>query len=107
MRNSIRHLRVTKASPAPLLDPRFGALSNPAGGIIAAGGVAFADRLKPLPSRTAAAEGMDATDERKEGTTMSVAALRLEKEAWEDLALALKPPTEVQVGKSEDEEMSG
>lgn len=50
---------------------------------------------------------MDATDERKEGTTMSVAALRLEKEAWEDLALALKPPTEVQVGKSEDEEMSG
>lgn len=50
---------------------------------------------------------MDETENRSSGTTMSVAALRLEKEAWEDLVLALKRPTDVPVRKSEDEEMSG
>ncbi|KAI5481202.1 Mediator complex, subunit Med11 [Pseudohyphozyma bogoriensis] len=93
LRTSIRHLRVAKASPAPLLDPSFGSLATPGGGGVAVGGVAMGDSLKPVQP-LGQGEGQKATNKsRGDGTSepkMSVAALELEKEAWEALASALE-----------------
>lgn len=69
LRTSIRHLRLSRASPAPILDPSFASLANPGGGGIGVGGVALGE-----------GEG---------GSRMSVAAMKLEQEAWKDLGQAL------------------
>lgn len=80
LRTSIRHLRLSRASPAPLLDPSFGSLRNPGGGGIGTGSMAF---------------GLGQASENetgKEETKLSVPAMVLEKEAWEELGKALAAP---------------
>lgn len=68
-------------------------MANLAGGIIASGGVAFEDRIKPLPLRNdtvlSASSVDNSADRDTTSSSLSVQALKLEKEAWKDLAAAL------------------
>ncbi|KAL8287354.1 hypothetical protein RQP46_003806 [Phenoliferia psychrophenolica] len=52
LRTSIRHLRLSRASPAPLVDPHFGSLANPGGGSVGVGGVAVGPDLELLSGET-------------------------------------------------------
>lgn len=106
LRTSIRHLRLSKASAAPILDPSFASLSNSSSDgstSVGAGGVARGDDLKDgvLPLQTPswgkeAKIGGTGVGERDGTTTttrkesLGIGAMRLEKEAWEDLATALE-----------------
>ncbi|GAA5881001.1 hypothetical protein JCM16303_004632 [Sporobolomyces ruberrimus] len=100
LRTSIRHLRVTRTSPAPLLDPTFGSLASSSGpqpSQVGVGGLALADLLKPLDPKTPRWDGRNSrvgareTEEREKGRNkLSVAAKEFEKEAWKDLADALE-----------------
>jgi hypothetical protein len=86
LRTSIRHLRLSRASPAPLLDPHFASLANTTSeGVVGSGGLALGDRLKPLSLEEPRWPG--GGDEAP--PKLSVGALKLEKEAWEDLGAAL------------------
>lgn len=68
-----------RASPAPLLDPSFASVANPGGGGIGVGGVALGSSTVRSDG-----EGVEVKQPR-----LSVAAMTLEKEAWEDLVKAL------------------
>lgn len=102
LRTSIRHLRLSRASPAPLLDPFFGSLATPGGGGVAVGGVGMGESLASgelgegvgEDSGVGAGtreegkrEGREERKEEKKGA--SVAALGLEMEAWKELGRAL------------------
>ncbi|GAA5960628.1 hypothetical protein JCM3765_005881 [Sporobolomyces pararoseus] len=99
LRTSIRHLRVTRTSPAPLLDPTFGSLASSAGprpSQVGVGGLAIADLLKPLDPTPLKWDGLNSRTEPDEsagdgegGNQLSLAARELEFEAWKDLADAL------------------
>ncbi|GAA6015298.1 hypothetical protein JCM11491_001003 [Sporobolomyces phaffii] len=103
LRTSIRHSRVTRISPAPLLDPTFGSLASSGGpqpSQVGVGGLALADLLTPLdptiPRWTGAAveDEVDGTREAPpQGNQLSIAAKELESEAWRDLADALESST--------------
>ncbi|KAM0755608.1 hypothetical protein T439DRAFT_320314 [Meredithblackwellia eburnea MCA 4105] len=86
LRESIRHLRLSRASSAPLIDPHFGSLSNPGGGGVGVGGVAMGRNFAPLPPLV---EGEGKGKETEWKPTMSVQALEQEDEAWKDLKKAL------------------
>lgn len=98
LRTSIRHLRVSRTSAAPLTDPSFGSLvaAGPAASAVGPGGVALADLLRPLEGKVPLWDGKtervqrgaagDAQDEARP----SVAALELEREAWADLVRSLE-----------------
>ncbi|ORY76879.1 hypothetical protein BCR35DRAFT_305630 [Leucosporidium creatinivorum] len=86
LRTSIRHLRLSRASPAPLLDPHFASLANTTSeGVVGSGGLALGDRLKPLTLEEPRWPGGGEEAPPK----LSVGALKLEKEAWEALGAAL------------------
>ncbi|GAA5914011.1 uncharacterized protein JCM6883_007119 [Sporobolomyces salmoneus] len=99
LRTSIRHLRVTRTSPAPLLDPTFGSLAssaNPQPSPVGVGGVALADLLAPLDLQElrwngASRERGEETDvrEKNEELHLSLASRELELDAWRDIANAL------------------
>ncbi|GAA5997686.1 hypothetical protein JCM5350_003984 [Sporobolomyces pararoseus] len=99
LRTSIRHLRVTRTSPAPLLDPTFGSLASSAGprpSQVGVGGLAIAELLKPLDPTTLRWDGGNSRRETdvstkggEGGNQLSLAARELEAEAWKDLADAL------------------
>lgn len=91
LRTSIRHLRLSRASPAPLLDPNFANLSNSStdGSGVGVGGVARAESLKPLSLEEPKWRG-EKDDVKVASTKLSVAAMGLEKEAWEALGAALE-----------------
>jgi hypothetical protein len=78
-------------SPAPLLDPSFASLSRP-GASVGVGGVALGELLKPLEGKKAEWNGTGQEEEGKEpeGERVSVAALELEKEAWEEVVKSLE-----------------
>lgn len=83
LRTSIRHLRLARASPAPLIDPHFSALSNPGGGSVGVGGLAMgADLTSVEPAPGEGEEGA--------GVRLSVRAREIEREAWVELESALK-----------------
>jgi len=96
-------LRVTRTSPAPLLDPSFGSLGGSTGpqlSQVGVGGLALADLLAPLESTSSQWNGRNArsstTNERGKGeetNKLSIAARELEREAWKDLADALEGNT--------------
>ncbi|GAA5872718.1 hypothetical protein JCM8547_006324 [Rhodosporidiobolus lusitaniae] len=102
LRTSIRHLRVSRVSPAPLLDPSFASLSagsaqpGATSGGVGVGGVALADLLRPLePGRTrwkggSKREVAEEEGQAERGGKKSVAALELEKEAWEEVVRTLE-----------------
>lgn len=98
LRTSIRHLRLSRVSPAPLLDPSFASLSRP-GAAVGVGGVALGELLKPLGGgevrwrgTTGKKEGESEGERDDEGGRgrLSVAALELEKEGWEEVVRALE-----------------
>ncbi|GAA5841284.1 hypothetical protein JCM3766R1_005014 [Sporobolomyces carnicolor] len=98
LRTSIRHLRDSRTSPAPLIDPTFGSLGNSAGPApahVGVGGLALARVLEPVESRTATWDGRnsrqqtDAAESADNKGQLSLAARELEREAWNDLANAL------------------
>ncbi|GAA5985370.1 hypothetical protein JCM11641_006379 [Rhodosporidiobolus odoratus] len=94
LRTSIRHLRVSRVSPAPLLDPSFSSLSSSSGGVVGVGGVALEDLLKPLQADASEWNGgsnrVKEGAEKEQGGTKSVAALELEKEAWSEVVRLLE-----------------
>ncbi|GAA5906403.1 hypothetical protein JCM8208_004647 [Rhodotorula glutinis] len=116
LRTSIRHLRVSRTSAAPLVDPLFASLVSGAGGrgsaAVGPGGVARRGALEGLeggvpwwragterlpPGRASGAgrgrgRGGEGDDERgpAEGRGLSVAALELERDAWSGLVRALE-----------------
>ncbi|GAA5940517.1 uncharacterized protein JCM15063_002358 [Sporobolomyces koalae] len=100
LRTSIRHMRLNRTSPAPLVDPTVGSLAGSAGpqpASVGVGGVALADRLKPLSLEVPVWHGRNQRssrqgDDEAAATQLSVAARELEKEAWTDLADALDRP---------------
>ncbi|GAA6062853.1 hypothetical protein JCM10212_006106 [Sporobolomyces blumeae] len=102
LRTSIRHLRVARTSPAPLLDPSLGALGGSTGphpARVGAGGVALGEVLEPVAAfgnagtdrRTSAGNGNGNGDGNGRCGTgqLSVAAREFESEAWDELARAL------------------
>ncbi|GAA5943968.1 hypothetical protein JCM1841_004933 [Sporobolomyces salmonicolor] len=100
LRTSIRHLRVSRTSPAPLLDPSFGSLATSGGpqpSQVGVGGAALAELLKPLELSAPTWDGKigrssepeQGKDEQRTGK-LSVAAKELEREAWKELADALE-----------------
>lgn len=98
-------MRVTRTSPAPLLDPSFGSIGGSTGpqpSQVGVGGIALEDLLKPLDSTTSHWNGRNARDSKKkdvsgkgaeETNELSIAARELEREAWKDLADALEGDT--------------
>ncbi|GAA5886643.1 hypothetical protein JCM6882_005842 [Rhodosporidiobolus microsporus] len=107
LRTSIRHLRVSRVSPAPLLDPSFASLatsssSSSSASQVGVGGVALGELLNPLdPARV----GWDGKGERERvqreeegkaegGEKVSVAALELEREAWAEVVRRLEAEQE-------------
>ncbi|BGP18203.1 hypothetical protein JCM10213_007831 [Rhodosporidiobolus nylandii] len=97
LRTSIRHLRVSRVSPAPLLDPSFASLatsSSSSSSPVGVGGVALADLLKPLPAGAAEWAGAPRVrkqdQEEKQGEKVSVQALELEREAWAEVVRSLE-----------------
>ncbi|GAA6037404.1 hypothetical protein JCM8097_008552 [Rhodosporidiobolus ruineniae] len=106
LRTSIRHLRLSRISPAPLLDPSFASLatSGPSAGPVGVGGIALGDLLKPLQAGEArwdggtARGGKEAGEKAKgeEKPKVSVAALEMERDAWAEVVKVL----EAQKGES-------
>ncbi|GAA5846223.1 hypothetical protein JCM9279_005864 [Rhodotorula babjevae] len=115
LRTSIRHLRVSRTSAAPLVDPLFARLVSGGGGggassAVGPGGVARGTALEGLeggvprwregterlPGRERRGEGRgrgrgrEDDSERAGGRGLSVAALELERDAWAGLVMALE-----------------
>ncbi|GAA5825336.1 hypothetical protein JCM11251_006941 [Rhodosporidiobolus azoricus] len=97
LRTSIRHLRVSRVSPAPLLDPSFANLATSSSSAVGVGGVALGDLLKPLDPGKVEWDGKgdrvgqeEGQESKGEGGKVSVAALELEREAWADIVRRLE-----------------
>ncbi|BGP26244.1 mediator complex, subunit Med11 [Rhodotorula toruloides] len=97
LRTSIRHLRVSRTSAAPLIDPSFGSLvaAGTAASAVGPGGVAFAELLKPLEGQVPLRDGntqrvRETAGEVQAEERLSAAALELEREAWADLVRSIE-----------------
>lgn len=90
LRTSIRHLRISRASPAPILDPHFASLANPTsvGSIVKGGGAALGAQLDPTSLQPASWPPVR-TAHAPQAPKLSVGAMELEYEAWRDLADSL------------------
>ncbi|KAM0790152.1 hypothetical protein ACM66B_005472 [Microbotryomycetes sp. NB124-2] len=92
LRTSIRHLRMDRASVAPVLDPNYGSLQSPSGRsqAVGGGGVALGQSLQALKPEQPAWNGtLGPKAAPASPDELSVNARVLQREAWADLAKAL------------------